>query len=533
MRIDCLRWTEVPQTTSLFRDFAAKHHDLQKFYTSEELSSTPQFRAPEIPADRRARVADVLARQNRAFGTGAATLENIERLRAGAGAIVTGQQVVLFGGQLLAFLKALTAIKLAEQATQAGTPTVPIFWLATEDHDLAEVSALQLLNSKQQVRTARVAPTAIADAQVGSVPLGSTVEEALAAAADALGAGEITQLLRESYRSEATLGQAFGCLYARLFADYGLILIDNSDPELHAIAQPIFTHAAERADELTAALLERSKDLEAAGYHAQVKVTNSSTLLFTQTNGARKAVQRVNGSYASNGERLSAAELSARVRNHPEAFSANALLRPVIQDYLLPTAAYVGGPAEVAYFAQSSVVYEKLLGRVTPVLPRASATVVEAKIANLLAKYGLQVQDCFVRAPELQEQIAKRSLPAELATEFQRARDAKSSVHERLSSALRSLDPTLANAARTSFAKIDYQLTRLERRAAAAHMRRTDEIARHASRLSNALYPHGSLQEREIAGVYFLARYGMGFLRELYDAIQPSCPDHQLLYPES
>jgi uncharacterized protein YllA (UPF0747 family) len=208
-------------------------------------------------------------------------------------------------------------------------------------------------------------------------------------------------------------------------------------------------------------------------------------------------------------------------------------LRPVIQDLLLPTLAYVGGPAEVAYFAQSAVLYEKLLGSVTPILPRTSATIVEAKVAKLLSRYRLSIQQALVPDFELIEMIGKHSLPGEISGQLMAAREQASAEEQRISQSLARLDPTLADAAKTSFSKINYQINRLERRVTAAHLRRNAEVAGHARRITNVLYPHRNLQEREVAGAYFLARYGLGFLDELYGALDTRCPDHLLLFPET
>ena len=193
----------------------------------------------------------------------------------------------------------------------------------------------------------------------------------------------MTKFLREAYRPGENFGSAFARLFSRLFAQWGVILLDASDPELHRIAAPIYSAAIERAAELDDALLARGRELEAAGYHQQVKVTPSSTLLFTLRQGARVPVhRRANGGGAEflvNDETISQAELLRRIASEPEQFSANVLLRPVVQDYLLPTLAYVGGAAEIAYFGQGAVVYKALLGRATPILPRFSATIVETK----------------------------------------------------------------------------------------------------------------------------------------------------------
>src|SRR5882672_12311409 len=187
------------------------------------------------------------------------------------------------------------------------------------------------------------------------------------------------------------MGSAFGRLMARLFADWGVILLDQSDAAFHDLAKPILRQAVDRSVELDDALLSRGKALDAAGYHQQVKVTAATTLLFEIRNGVRTAIRRkadaVVSEFTIGDSRSATQELLDRVEAHPENFSPNALLRPVVQDYLLPTLVYTGGPAEVAYFAQAAVVYEKLLGRVTPVLPRFSATLVEPKSQRLLERY--------------------------------------------------------------------------------------------------------------------------------------------------
>jgi uncharacterized protein YllA (UPF0747 family) len=203
----------------------------------------------------------------------------------------------------------------------------------------------------------------------------------------------------------------------------------------------------------------------------------------------------------------------------------------VVQDYLLPTLAYTGGPAECAYFAQAAVVYEKLLGRVTPVLPRFSATLVEPKAAGLLERYRLNLTDVFHGPEHLREVLAQRVLPADLKDAFDHAGRSLEQNLSRVEGALQRLDPTLVDAARNATSKMRYQLERLQARAARAELLRSEVLDRHAHLLSNALFPHKNLQEREIAGVSFLARHGMELLDRLYEAANSGCPDHQIMYP--
>ena len=318
-----------------------------------------------------------------------------------------------------------------------------------------------------------------------------------------------------------------------MFASLGVIVLDSNDTTLHKLAGRIYAAAAEGAGSLNDALLERGKVLSREGYHEQVKVTPSSSTLFKIRNGARTAIHRGRGngdSFEIGGEKVSREALLQQIAANPEDFSANALLRPVVQDSLLPTLAYVGGPAEVAYFAQSAVLYEKLLGRVTPILPRFSATVVDAKQAGLLERYGLTLTDLYAGPDAIHRHIAARTLPPDVKAKFDASDQALEGSLAGLQAMLTKLDPTLTDAAQRSGRKIRYQLGRLRQRAANAEMRRNEVLSRHAALLSNALFPDKVPQEREFAGVQFLARYGTEFLANVLENVQPDCVDHQILF---
>jgi len=200
-----------------------------------------------------------------------------------------------------------------------------------------------------------------------------------------------------------------------------------------------------------------------------------------------------------------------------------------MQDYLLPTLAYAGGPAECAYFAQAAVVHENLLGRVTPVVPRFSATLVEPKIQSLLDRYHLDLPDLFHGPNHLRDALAARALSPEIQKAFE---DADAALDRSLSSireVLGHLDPTLVDAARHSASKMHYQLNRLHARAGRAELRRSEILNRHADSLSNALFPANELQERKVGALYFLARYGLGILDTIYSNIHSDCVDHQII----
>jgi bacillithiol synthase len=532
----CVPFRQIPHSTRLFLDYLSYTPSVQKFYPRSPIFSQwlrDETGLVRYDAERRDRVSEILARQNQAWGASERTLANIDRLKRGALAAVTGQQVGLFGGPLFSIFKALTAVKLAAEATSAGVGCVPVFWLATEDHDLAEVNHIALAAAQGPPKRIVIGSRGVADAPVGTISFGPEIEPVVEQAAALLGDSEITAWLRDSYRQGETLGSGFARLFARLFAEWGVILLDPADKDFHILAKPLFRAAIERAPELDEALLARGKALEAAGYHQQVKVTPASTLLFEVKNGSRAAMRRKgNGTgaeFVAGHEKLSAQQLLDRIDATPEDFNPNVLFRPVMQDFLLPTLVYTGGAAEVAYFAQVGVVYEKLLGRVTPVLPRFSATLLEPKPERILNRYKLSLPDVFQGPEKVRELIAAQSLPADLQS---RLEDAYMSVEKSMTNLRKSigkLDSTLQGAADHARMRMRYHVDRLQGQAARAEIERNEVIRRHADALSNALFPNKMLQEREIAGVSFVARYGPGLLTTLYEKIHPDCHDHQLI----
>jgi len=538
VKAHCLPFSQIPHTTPLFADFLAFTPKVQSFYPRPphftEWLKEESARISYDPS-RRERVAAILERQNKSWDASPKTLANLERLRNGAAAVVTGQQVGLFGGPMFAIYKALSAVRLAEQATAAGVDAVPVFWLATYDHDLAEVNHVSIPGADGSLQVLTTTSHDVPGAPVSAVRLGDEIEPAVEEAAKLIGDSEAAEFLRETYRPGETLGTAFARFYARVFAEWGVILLDASDGDLDRVAEPIYRSAVERAGELSAALLKRGEALEAAGYHQQVKVTASSVLLFTLQQGARTPIHRREAGgtaefvIGAGAEKLSQAQLLDRISASPELFSPNVLLRPIVEDYLLPTLAYTGGAAETAYFAQAGAVYEALIGRVTPIVPRFSATIVEPKMQRLIERHGINLTDVFAGPEALRRQLAERGLPADLQAAFDAARKSLDSHLSTVKEKLEKLDRTLIDAAETARSKIEYQLERLYSQAARAEALKSELVTRHAETLSQALYPDKGLQERGIGGVYFLARYGREFLQQLHDAIQPDCQDHQVL----
>jgi len=529
---ECLPFRDVPGTSRLFLDFLRGSPQSLPFYPSyiaslDELAN--HARGASIPAERRQRVAEVLLRQNRSWNASPEALASIGKLRDGARAVVSGQQVGLFLGPAYTLYKAVTIIRLARELNAKGIEAVPVFWLASEDHDLAEVNHAFIPSSEGELQRLETSSEGSQGCPVGTVPLANDVSRLVDQLQNLIGNSEVIDSVKSSYQPGRTLAGSFAELMTKLFSRHGLIVLEPSDRDLHQIGTPIFRAAAQHAEDLTRSLLSRSRELEAAGYHAQVKVTQSSTLLFFLKDGKRLPVHRKNGAFSANGKQWTQAELEQEIESNPELFSANVLLRSVLQDYLLPTAAYIAGPAEIAYFAQSQIVYENLLNKTTPVWPRFSSTLIEARLASWMRKYGLRLRDVLQPKEDFIAALAQRTIPADIKDDFDRSREQLERLLAPLLHSLKKLDPTIEAAAEVAARKMRHQLQRLESRAARAHLRREQVLDRHASMLSSLLFPEKELQERRLAGVYFLGKFGIELIDRLIEDYRPECHDHQVI----
>jgi bacillithiol biosynthesis cysteine-adding enzyme BshC len=542
MSVECFPITVLPHVSQIYRDYLAMADSagdapVRRWYGAEPFAG--RWVGKTAPVEHAGRLADLLDRQAVEFGASDAAKRNIAKLRAGAQAVVTGQQVVLFGGPLLTLLKAATAIARAKEATRAtGVEHVPVFWLATEDHDLTEVDQVSFL-TKTSVETLRAGLRVRHAVPVGGVVPGPELEAVLDRASELLEFAPVSEWLRECYLAgegeggKPSLALAFGRLMSRIFAEQGLVVMDAASRGFHALGAATLRYAIEDATELQAASIARSEELVRAGYHAQVLVAEGGSMLFLldESTGERVALRRTasgngNAQWKAGGRVYSSAELIAILEATPERLSPNALLRPVFQDTLLPTAAYVGGPAEIAYFAQSAVLYEAILGRITPVLPRLSATLLEPAIAAVMEKDEVQLPNAITTAEELAQRLGARAMPIEEKRRLAAVGNALETELSALTEYLGGLDESLGRAAEVSGSKMLYQMNRLRRMGATFELQKEASLRKHAEAITLNVFPNGHPQERVLAGVWFMANYGDGLVERLVGVAGNQCPGH-------
>jgi bacillithiol synthase len=526
----------VPGLSRLFLDYCSGespvYADGRSWFGSNPRDRSWQRAAHPQSSSHREQLAQLLASQNPALTAA------IERIRTGANVVVTGQQVGILGGPLFTPHKAANAVALASQATAAGHMHLPVFWLASEDHDFAEVNHVTFPARRSLSKlTYDAAPAAAVP--VGSVTIDESIHPIIEQAWELLGYSDAMEWLAAAYKPGQTLAGAFAEFYGKVFAGQGLLVLDASGREAHRLGASVLQAAIECADELHAALIERNREIVAAGYHAQVSVVDRGSLLFlidSQT-GARNALKRTASSpsepygiWQAGREKYSTEDILGILAAEPERISPSALLRPVFQDQILPTSAYIGGPAEIAYFAQSAVLYQRILGRITPVLPRLSATLVEPAIAELLDRHELTFETILESNEEmLAQRLAARAMPIAGKQRLAAAGNALDTELTALTDYMGSLDDGLGRSAQVSASKMRYQMNRLRRMAANFELQKEASLARHAQAVTQALHPQGTLQERLIGAAYFLARYGNGLIETLIQEAGDGCPGHKLI----
>jgi uncharacterized protein YllA (UPF0747 family) len=573
LRVETLSFDQVPQQTLLFLDYLRDPAALRRFYPEAvrfhyDLSARAERVLGAYQTDRGA-LCDALAEMNRSWGASETTLANIRELRtADCLAVVSGQQAGLFGGPLYTIYKALSAVKLAECMTQRGIKAVPVFWIATEDHDFAEVANAELINRDCALSRVSVPlEMHLEGLPVGRVALdGSiddTVQSLLAALPQTEFSEDLEKLLREAYQPGRNYGDAFAQLLTALIGQRGLILLDPLGPELKTLAAPLYALAAGRAQEIALAIAKRSRELEAAGYHAQVAPSENSFPLFLHDeNGTRHALTRTeNGRYHAKGavqdpgqkpdpgspagqprwggggeggrsltDEYSAEDLAALALREPERFSPNVTLRAVVQDFLLPTVAYYGGAAEIAYFAQTSEVYRVLDRPATPILHRASMTIIEKHTWRSLERYHVDLTDFFAGFDHVVARVVEEYLGKETSAAFDHTTTTFNQELDALQEQLRRVDPTLAGALDTGRRKINYQIDGLRTRFQRAQMSRDEAVHRQLQHAFDLLYPNKVLQERSINITSLLSRHGRYVVDWIYDAIDLASTEHQIVY---
>ncbi len=535
MGVDLRRF---PWVKRLAADYAFAFGGLAPFFSGdpkdESAWTAAIARAQAHPRDRQ-RLASALGEQQRRRGAPARAREAAERLGdATTVAVLTGQQAGLFGGPVYSLLKAITALKLADDVTRRhGVPAVAVFWIEAEDHDWDEVRSCTVLTADLESRTIALPERPAGDpVPVASIALDDHIAAALAELEQTLPATEfrdgLLADLRAAYQPGAGMAEAFGRWMERVLGERGLVVYDASDPATKPAVGQVFARELSTAGQTAMAASKAGADLAAHGYHAQVQAADGSPALF-RLDESRRPIRQQDGQLVIGETSYAPAALATEAGERPAGFSPSVLLRPVVQDALFPTICYVAGPSELAYLGQLRGVYEHFGVPMPLIYPRATATLVDSAAARFLTKYQFPLEALQPQDEGGLNELLKTQIPPDVDAAFAAAGAALESHMQRVVDALLTLDPTLEGAARNTTGKIQHDLENLHGKTIQAAKRKNDTLRRQFLRTRALAFPNGHAQERSVGFVWFLNQYGPALVERLWDALPIEMGQHWVI----
>lgn len=486
------------------------------------------------PENREALV-NALKSFNQNFGLHANARHNLDRLaEPGSLTIVTGQQLTLYGGPLYTILKTLTAIHHSRHyEAMLGRPVIPVFWLADEDHDFEEAATVSV-PGPSGLHTARLDQKSGNRSSVGRILLGNDINRIRGEISDLLQetdfSTELWDLLDACYKPGNTFRQAMALYLGRLFSRHGLIFAGSDYPEIKKLMVKPLARAISDAQTLQQALEDASGQIEKS-YHRQANVLDN-TLFLHAKDGNRERLNRSNGDWhTESGKNFNSHKLLDLAAETPEMFSPNVFLRPVLQDYLLPNLGYVAGPGEIAYYGQMKSFYHAFDRKMPLIIPRLSATIIEPAIERIMSGIPFELHKYQDRIEDLEKEWLRLSDNPDADTLFEQWNNEVDSLNSRYEQEIEKIEPTLTDTASKTAAEYKKSLEKLKQKLIKAIKSKQETQLKRIARIKNELFPDGGLQERQIAHIYFMNKYGIGIWDELLEVMTPeACRSHQLVY---
>jgi bacillithiol biosynthesis cysteine-adding enzyme BshC len=452
-------------------------------------------------------------------------------------AVLTGQQAGLFGGPMFTILKALTALKLADQvAHDHNVPAVAIFWIDAEDHDWEEVRSCSVFDADLDVRTVSLPARPGAEpAPVATIALDGAILEAIEALEQSLPPTDFRASLiadlRAAYQPGVGMAEAFGRWLEQVLGRRGLIVYDASDPAAKPLAGGVFARELSSPGQTARLASLAGSDLVARGYHSQVHAHDDNLALFRLDleRGGRRAIRQQDGRFVVGDQEFTPSALVRQAQERPAAFSPNVLLRPVVQDTLFPTICYVAGPNELAYLGQLRGVYEHFAVPMPLMYPRASATIVDSAALRFLTRYKLPLEALQPQDEAALNALLKSQIPPVVEDSLNAAAQAIAAEMAHVVEAMPALDPTLEGAARSTLGRMQHDLQTLHTKVIQAAKRRDETLRRQFMHARALVFPNGHAQERTIGFVSFLNQYGPALIDRLDEELPLDLGRHWIL----
>jgi bacillithiol biosynthesis cysteine-adding enzyme BshC len=529
--------SDLPGISALYLTYLSDFPRLAPFYAGDP-RSLEAVRAVagwvEKRAYPRAEVASALRAQHARWGGGPEGLTNIQALEEGAFVVFAGQQAGLFGGPLYTLYKAIAGLKLADRLTrELGRKVVGLFWMAADDHDFAEIDHTLLPDKSNQLARIAYSPKRPPERQPESrIVLEGEIARAHQALAEVLPPTDfrdaVLARLAECYSLGRTFPEAFARWMMLLLGEKGLVVVDPSDPALKQAGKNAFRWEIESGSESSNRIRKASDELKKAGFHVQVELREGGTNLFFY-DGERHSVKKAGEGFEVHGRTFSKQEVLERVDQEPERFSPNVALRPIYQDTLFPNIAYIGGPAEVAYYGEYKGSYEAAGLPMPVVFPRTTVSLVEPKIKAVFDKYIIGPKDIFSGVDPLITRLVEGKQDPSADRELEALDNKLNESLDRWGQAAEQWDKSLLQAVSTARGGIKHQLEGLARKLTQAYKRKNEELVAQVRKAALHLLPEGTLQERTFPAVPFLVKYGFRFVDDLYESLDIERFQHQAM----
>lgn len=537
-----VNFSDIPGHQNLFLDYLYEFENVKDYFSYDFRNKENYIKVIRKISESREEISkqlsSILQDQYSAFTLSDQTKNNLELLSDNKTiAIVTGQQLGILGGPLYTIYKIITAIKLSTYLSERYEDYnfVPVFWLEADDHDFNEVRSIKLINDDNQVVSLGYGEEIEEEEtknSIGFLKFDDSLNQFLGSLESALRETEFRMPLLESLNSCYTEGKTFKDSFKELihslFNKYGLVTIDPIDKKIKELLRPIFKKEITDFRQHTEKLVNTSAQLEEI-YHAQVKVKPVN--LFLSADDGRFSIEPVENEFRLRRKRrsFSREQLLEIIENEPERISPNVLLRPICQDYLLPTAFYVAGPSEISYFAQVQPLYD--FYKITPpiIYPRSSVTIVEKSIAKTLDKHEVNINEIFMDVEALKKRIVDTISEISLEELFSDVSNQVELIFDRLRENLFDLDKTVADGSKKYQEKFIKSINELKSKAEKAQQKKHEVTLRQIDRAAVNVFPNSNLQEREINFIQFANKYGDSFINKVFSELQINKFEHQVI----
>lgn len=538
-----INFSDIPKHHNLFLDYLYEFENVAEYFKHDFRNKDgylPLFKdIVESKKNKSFVISPILKNQYSSFNNiSEKTLRNISSLDdAKTIAVVTGQQLGILGGPLYTLYKIITTIRLANQLSERYEEYnfIPVFWMEADDHDFNEVRSVNLFDNENQVINIGYKEQISDDdskQSMGKINFDESLNDFLNQFENSLRdtdfKNDLLLKIKECYKVGISFKQSFKQLLFWLFDEYGVVIFDPQDAEVKALLKPIFTKEVNDFSIQTQKLIQTSAKLE-EDYHAQVKVKPVN--LFYHTDDGRYSIEPVEGIFKLRRKRkqFTKEEILNEIENAPERFSPNVLLRPICQDYLLPTGFYIAGPSEISYFAQVTPLYN-FYKIVTPIVyPRSSVTIMEKNVESAMDKYDLTLTDIFLGLDELKEKVIAGLSENNIEKAFEDSVNEIDLTFDKLKENLFAIDKTLVDSSLRYRERVLSSINELKFKATKAQENKHETTIRQLTRLSNLLYPLENLQEREINFTYFYNKHGKELIKKIYNDISISEFEHQII----